>query len=83
MVRAMLRPGEGESMKEPLWKTDVGEAARILLEKAKNTEVITINAGATIEHGFGAHGGRLCCDEHELIRTVCEFVDDKIKEVVE
>lgn len=58
---------------EPLWKTDVREAARVLLKKIKNTEVITI-AGLNIEAGFELHHGRLTCNDEELLRSVAEFV---------
>jgi hypothetical protein len=61
-------------MKDALWKTDVREAARVLLKKIENTEQITINAGGMIEQGFGVHRGRICCDEYDLMKSVAEFV---------
>lgn len=75
LFRCPMCSGAGVARREPLWKTDVVEAARILLAKAKNSEQITINAGATIEHGFGVHHGRLCCDEYELIKLICDHVE--------
>ena len=60
---------EWDTLSEPLWKTDAREAARVLLKKVDNSEVITI-AGMNIESGFGLHKGRLTCNDYKLLRLV-------------
>lgn len=56
------------------WREDPKEAARILLRKVDNSEVITIAGMDPPDGAFGFHNGRLTCNDSELLRLVAHAV---------